>query len=129
MKGISINDHKLRHVGGGGRCGANCISLHTTGTEEMAAEIISNNNKHIIEDWENIYKESFQFPYTEKVGVKTIIFHDESEFLRFLNTKEATDMWMSHVCMQAVSTMLNMNISILTTGIFAPRSYNCPRCK
>ena len=44
MKGISLSDHKVRHVGGGGRCGANCISLHTIGTEEMAAEIISYKN-------------------------------------------------------------------------------------
>ena len=42
MKGFSLSDHKVWHVGGGGRCGDNCISLHTTGTEEMAAKIVSN---------------------------------------------------------------------------------------
>ena len=36
---------------------------------------------------------------------------------------------MSHVCMQAVSSMLNMNINILTTGISAPNTHSCPRCK
>ena len=128
-KGFDISQHKVRHVGGGGRCGANCISLHTTGTEEMAAEIVSNKNKHIVKNWENIYKTSFQFPYTKRVGGKTITFLDEVEFLRFLETKDATDMWMTHVCMQAVSSMPNMNISIMTTGISAHRSHNCPRCK
>ena len=34
MKGINIHDYKLIRVGGGGKCGANCISLHTTGTEK-----------------------------------------------------------------------------------------------
>ena len=74
MKGISIADYKVRHLGGGGRCGSNCISLHTTGTEDLAAEIVRNKNKHMVENWERIYKNSFQFPYTERVGCKTITF-------------------------------------------------------
>ena len=43
--------------------------------------------------------------------------------------EEASTMWFSHTCMQAVSTMLNMNMSILTTGVSVPSSQSCPRCK
>ena len=42
---------------------------------------------------------------------------------------EASKMWMTHVCMQAASTMLNMNINILTTGIVTPKTFKCVRCK
>ena len=64
MKGINIHDYKLIRVGGGGKCGANCISLHTTGTENMAEDIAFNKNKHIVNNWDEIYKQSFEFPYT-----------------------------------------------------------------
>ena len=37
-------------------------------------------------------------------------------------------MWMTHVCLQAVATMLNLNIRILTTGLTSPSSYRCVRC-
>ena len=67
IKGVNIEDHKIRHVGGGGKCGANCVSLFTTGTEELASEIRTNANRHIIENWDNIYKDSFNFPYSARV--------------------------------------------------------------
>ena len=131
IKVISIKEHKLKRVGGGGRCGANCISVQTTGSEYLAEDIAKNKNKHIVDNWENIYRESFQFPYTERVRNGTRTFHNETEFIRFLETEEdeASYMWMTHTCMQAVSTMLNVNISILTTGIQPSRSHLCIRCK
>ena len=67
LKGIDIRQYRLIRVGGGGKCGANCVSLHTTGTEEMANEIRENTNEHIVSKW-SVYKESFEFPYTERVG-------------------------------------------------------------
>ena len=42
LKGLDIKEHKLIRVGGGGKCGANCISLLTTGEEEMAGDIAEN---------------------------------------------------------------------------------------
>ena len=48
IKGINIYDYKLIRVGGGGKCGANCISLHMTGTENMAEDMAFNKNKHIV---------------------------------------------------------------------------------
>ena len=130
MKGLDINEHKLVRVGGGGKCGLNCISLHTTGSEELSKEIGANKNLHIVQNWENIYKNSFEFPYTEKIGGGTRTFSTEDDFLTFLLTerKEASTMWMTHTGMQAVSTMLNLNISILTTGVPPPLSNMCVRC-
>ena len=48
IKGIDINDHRLRRAGGGGTCGAKCVSLFTTGSEMMAVEIRDNVNNHIV---------------------------------------------------------------------------------
>ena len=77
-----------------------------------------------------MYKESYEFPYTERVGNENRTFQDESEFLTFLREEEdASTLWMTHVCMQAVSTMLNIKINILTTGITTPIINRCPRCK
>ena len=129
IKGLDINDHKLVRTGGGGKCGVNCISIHTTGSEALAVEIRQNVNKHIVSNWDK-YKDSYEFPYKERVGNGTMTFKDELEFLTFLREeKEASNMWMTHVCLQAVSTMLNLNINILTTGIYPPSSYRCVRCK
>ena len=128
LKGSDITQNKLIRVGGRGKCGANCISLLTTGGEEMAEEIAENKNQHIVNNWE-IYKESFEFPHTERVGNFSRTFMTEDYFLIFLLTEEeASTMWMTHTCMQAVSTMLNVNISILTTGITPPVSHICSRC-
>ena len=126
MRGICINDHRLRRAGGGGKCGVNCVSLFTTGSEDMAGEIRNNANEHIVSNWET-YRNSYEFPYTERVGNRS---EDEIEFLTFLREDEgASSMWMTHICMQAVATMLNLNIKILTTGI-SPSSYlRCTRCK
>ena len=131
IKGLDINEHKLIGVGGGGKCGLNCVSLHTTGSEELSDEIAANKNVHIVENWENIYKNSFEFPYTERIGGGTRTFNSEDEFLTFLLTEKdnASAMWMTHTGMQAVSTMLNLNISILTTGLAPPVSNICVKCK
>ena len=40
---------------------------------------------------------------------------------------QASKMWMTHICMQATSTMLYMNINIITTGISAPKMFKCVR--
>ena len=129
MKGIDIKQYRLRRVGGGGNCGVKCVSLHTTGTEKMANKIRENVNEHIVRNW-SVYKESYEFPYTERVGNGNRTFQDESEFLAFLREDEdASSLWMTHVCMQAVSTMLNIKINILTTGITPPIVNRCPRCK
>ena len=58
FKGLDIKNNRVRRVGGGGKCGGNCVSLHTAGTEELATEIRINANRHIIENWDNIYKDS-----------------------------------------------------------------------
>ena len=130
FKGIDITEHKLGRVSGGGRCGYNCISLHITGSEEMANEIARNKNDHMVSNWEEIYKQCYNFPYTERIGGTTKTFETEEDFLIFLLTdKDATSMWMTHASMQAVSTMLNMNISILTTEVAPSSSNSCPRCK
>ena len=131
IKGYDINDHIIQRVGGGGRCGVNCVSIHTTGNERQAKEIRINTNEHILENWENIYKDSYEFPYIERVGNGSKTFANEDEFLDFLLHKEeeASTLWMTHADMQAVSTMLNMKINILTTGIIPPNTYRCDRCK
>ena len=128
---MDIQENKLIRVGGGGKCGLNCISLHTTGSEELADEIAANKNIHIVDNWETIYKNCFEFPYTERIGGGERTFNTEDEFLTFLltETNEASAMWMTHTGMQAVSTMLILNISILTTGVAQPVSNICVRCK
>ena len=129
FKGIDITEHKLCRVSGGGKCGYNCISLHTTGSEEMSSEIARNKNEHIVSNWEDIYKQCYEFPYTERVGGTSRTFETEEDFLIFLLTdKEASAIWMTHESMQAVSTMMNMNISILTTGVAPSVLNSCPRC-
>ena len=45
QKGLNIQEYKIRRVGGGGKCGANCVSLHTTGTEQLATDIRINANR------------------------------------------------------------------------------------
>ena len=50
FKGLDIKDNRVRRVGGGGKCGANCVSTHTTGMEEQSTEIRINANRHIIEN-------------------------------------------------------------------------------
>ena len=98
------------------KCGVKCVSLFTTGSEAMAGEIRDNVNEHIVSNWP-IYKESYEFPYTERVGNGTRKFQHETEFITFLREKEeASSMWMTHICMQAVSSMLNINIKIPHTG-------------
>ena len=107
FKGICINDHRLRRVGGGGQCGVNCVSLHTTGKEDQATEIRTNLNEHIVEHWDEIYKDSYNFPYTERLGNGNKTFKDEDEFIDFLlhDKARASTLWMTHVNMQAVSTL------------------------
>ena len=89
IKGIDIKDNRVRRVGGGGKCGANCVSIHTTGREELSTEIRVNCNRHIIENWDEIYKDSFVFPYNARIGGTNMIFNNEKEFLIFLMEKEA----------------------------------------
>ena len=131
IKGICINEYMLRRVGGGGQCGVKCMSLHTTGKEDQATEIRTNVNEHIVEHWEDIYKDAYNFLYTERVGSGNITFNNDDEFIDFLlhEPARASTLWMTHVDMQAVSTMLNININILTTGIPPTRNFLCPRCK
>ena len=131
IKGVCINDYMLRRVGGGGQCGVNCVSLHTTGKEDQATEIRTNINEHIVENWEEIYKYFYNFPYTERIGSGNITFNNEDEFIDFLlhEKTRASTLWMTHVYMQAASTMLNIKISILTTGIPPSRQFICVRCK
>ena len=129
-KGINIDCHCVIKVGGDGKCGAYCVSIHTTGSDKFATEIRTNINRHILENWE-IYKDSFEYPYTARVGGGTKVFKTEDELMIFLmeEVKEASTMWMTHVCMQAAATMLNININILTTGISATSTNKCARCK
>ena len=131
MKGIDIKKHRIRRVGGGGKCGVNCVSIHTTGNEDNATEIRRNVNVHIVENWDKVYKNSYEFPYTERIGNTNITFQNEDEFIDFLlhEQEAAASLWMTHIDMQAVSTMLNMKISILTTGIATPNTFRCGRCK
>ena len=131
MKGIDIQTHKIIRVNGGGKCGVNCISIHTTGSEENATEIRKNTNEHIVENWDKVFKDSYEFPYTEHIGSTNKTFNDEDEFIDFLlhHPDQAALLWMTHVDMQAVSTMLNMKISILTTGVTTPNTNRCGRCK
>ena len=49
----------------------------------MAEDIAFNKNKHIVNNWDEIYKQSFEFPYTERVGGGTKTFKNEAEFLSF----------------------------------------------
>ena len=130
VKGINIEQYGVLRVGGDGKCGARCVSIHTTGTESCAGEIRTNVNRHIIEEWE-IYQDSYEYPYQARIGGGTKIFKNQEELLIFLMEEEdeASKMWMTHVCMQATSTMLNMNINILTTGISTPKMFKCVRCK
>ena len=123
-----LNEYMLRRVGGGGQCGVKCVSLHTTGKEDQATEIRTNVNEHIVEHWEDIYKDAYNFPYTERVGSGNITFNNDDEFIDFLlhEPARASTLWMTHVDMQAVSTMLNININILTTGIPPTRNFMCP---
>ena len=101
-------------------CGVNCVSIHSTGYELMGQEIRENVNAQIVQNWP-IYRDSYEFPYTERIGITNITFKDELEFLNFLREEEdASKLWMTHVDMQAVSTMLNLNIKILTTGLPPP---------
>ena len=44
LQGMNIKTHGLIRVGGGGKCGANCISIHTTGNENLATDIRTNIN-------------------------------------------------------------------------------------
>ena len=64
MKGIDITEHNAVRASGGGKCGAICLSLHTTGMEIMADEIRENINEHIVSNW-NVYKVAYEFPYTD----------------------------------------------------------------
>ena len=130
FKGIKIKDNILRRVGGGGKCVTNCISIHTTGTENESSEIRINVNRHIIENWE-VYSDSFEYPYNDRVGAENKTFYSQEDLLIFLieEERQASTMWMTQVCMQAVSTMLNMDIDILTTGIHPPNSQRCARCQ
>ena len=130
LKGVNINDHIVIRVGGGGKCGVNCVSLHMAGSEHLSSEIRTNVNRHIIENWD-VYKDSFEYPYNARVGGGNKVFNREEDLLIFLmeEVEEASAMWMTHVCMQAVSTMYNMHINILTTGISQQDTYICPRCK
>ena len=57
LKSLDIRQHKLARVGGGGICGYNCIYLLSTGSKEMAEEILRNKNIDIVDNWE-IYKSS-----------------------------------------------------------------------
>ena len=130
LKGSNIDNLKVVRVGGGGKCGAKCLSIHTTGSEDSGTEIRTNINRHILEKWE-IYCDSYEFPYTARVGGGNKTFANQEELMIFLMEEEAeaSKMWMTHVCMQAASTMLNMNINIITTGISSPNVYRCARCK
>ena len=42
MKGVDIKTKRIKRVGGGGKCGVNCVSIHTTGNEHNATEIRKN---------------------------------------------------------------------------------------
>ena len=114
LEGMNIKECGVIQVGGGGKCGAKCLSIHTTSTENVADEIRTNVNRHIIENWET-YRDSSEFPYTAQVGGGTRRFQNQDKFLIFLmeEEKEASKLWMTHFCMQAASTMLNMNIKNL----------------
>ena len=48
MKGISIKEHRVIQAGGGGMCGVNCVSIHSTGYELMGQEIRENVNAQIV---------------------------------------------------------------------------------
>ena len=49
LQGLNIKDYGLIRVCGGGKCGAKCPSVHTSGNENLASEIRINMNRHIIE--------------------------------------------------------------------------------
>ena len=61
LKGINIKESGVLRVGGYGKCGAMCVSIHTTGNESCAGKIRTNVNWHIIKKWE-IYKDSYEYP-------------------------------------------------------------------
>ena len=83
VKGINIEEHGVLRVGGDGKCGARCVAIHTTGTESCAAEIRTNVNRHIIEEWE-IYQDSYEYPHHARIGGGTKIFKNQEELLIFL---------------------------------------------
>ena len=87
MKGISIKEHRVIQAGGGGMCGVNCVSIHSTGYELMGQEIRENVNAQIVQNWP-IYRDSYEFPYTERIGITNITFKDELEFLNFRREEE-----------------------------------------
>ena len=114
-------------TGGGGKCGAYCVSYHISGTSTLATEIRTNINCHLVDNWGE-FEESFQFPCTLQVGTGSRSFEDNKQLRAFLLVdSEAPTMWMTHACLQAVSNMQDMTINILTKGV--PRASSvCIRC-
>ena len=118
LRGFNIDDFCLIHTGGGGKCGAICISLHITHNSNSAQNVRESINSYISENWDDKFKNSVEFPYIERVGRGSRKFKDEQELQSFLlSDPDASLMWMTHNCLQAASNMQNMKINILTTGV------------
>ena len=127
LKGVNIDDLRLMETGGGGKCGAYCVSLHISSSTTLATEIRENINCHIVDNWVE-FEESFQYPCSLKVGSGNRSFKNNKELRAFLLVDpEAPSMWMTHACLQAVSNMQDMTINILTKGVPTATS-TCIRC-
>ena len=127
LKGLSIEEFRLMETGGGGKCGAYCVSLHMFSNTTLATSIRENINCHLVDNWGE-FKESFQYPCSLQVGSGNRIFENDKQLRAFLLVDpEAPAMWMTHACLQAISNMQNMTINILTKGV--PRTSSvCIRC-
>ena len=102
---------------GDGACGANCVAILYHHEEKLGQYVRRNVNEHKVKFWQ-FYKDFYAFPITQSIGNNQISFNDEEEYLNFLkNDPKSSFVWMEHLDLQAISTMYQVPVHILTTGV------------
>ena len=103
--GLVRKDHIIFKVKGNGACAANCSALHCHQDETLGPYVRRNVNKYLAEFWP-FFKQFFEFPHNEVVGLETVTFNDESKYLEFLRADVRSGwLWMDHHDLQVVANM------------------------
>ena len=114
---LDIEKFVIYKVKGDGACGATCTAIHCHRDEKLGNYVRRNTNEYIAQLWE-YFKEHVTFPHTQMVGVNSVTFKDESEYLTFLTKNNKSGLlWMDHGDLQAVANMYQIKVHILTTNI------------
>jgi hypothetical protein len=102
-----------------GACLTNCLTAHISRTDDEEERKRNNRrvNEHIVDHFDDYYKNKIILPYIETVSVgsnsRTVVCKTKEEFKAHLRNEESLCAYSNYQELLAIANMLNINVKVL----------------